>query len=132
MGGGTGAYGTLEHGGIGIIPELYFGRFISPRFDIKLQGNLGLFRTTIESDGDFANLFLNLRYKLSDETKNFRPYLYAGPGLIADDKSAFINGDKVKIDRVVSLLNENPDYKVSNETEAGRALNRRVEFEFNK
>jgi outer membrane protein OmpA-like peptidoglycan-associated protein len=93
LGGGAGAYGTLENGGIGIIPELYFSRFISPRFDLKLQGNLGVFRTTIDSDGDFANLLLNLRYKLSDETRNFRPYLYAGPGLLADDNEKGINFD---------------------------------------
>lgn len=83
MGTGAGAYGTLNNGGIGILPELYFSRYLSPRFDLMFQGNLGVFRSTLKTnDLDFKNLFLNLRIKLSNETKNLRPYLYAGPGLL--------------------------------------------------
>jgi len=83
IGTGAGAYGTLENGGIGILPELYFSRYLSPRFDLMFQGNLGVFRSTVKNnDLDFKNLLLNLRLKLSNETKNLRPYLYGGPGLL--------------------------------------------------
>ena len=91
IGAGTGAYGTIKNGGIGIIPELYFSRFLSPRLDVMLKGNLGVFKNNVNSDLDFANAFLNLRFKLSDESKNFRPYLYAGPGLLADNAEKAIN-----------------------------------------
>jgi len=40
-----------------------------------------------------ANAFLNLRFKLSNETKKFRPYLYAGPGFLADNSESGINFD---------------------------------------
>ena len=93
IGAGAGAYGTLKNGGIGVIPELYFSRYLSPKFDLIFQGNFGAFNTTVESDLDMANLLLNLRYKLSDETKKMRPYLYAGPGLLADNGDKAINFD---------------------------------------
>ncbi|HET6558613.1 MAG TPA: OmpA family protein, partial [Prolixibacteraceae bacterium] len=35
----------------------------------------------------------NLRYKLYNETKKFRPYLYAGPGLLFDNQSEGLNFD---------------------------------------
>ena len=90
---GAGAYGTIENGGIGVMPELYFGRYLSQRFDLLLQGDLGLWRTDVKSGIDLANPFLNLRIKLSNETKNFRPYLYAGPGFLADNGTSGINFD---------------------------------------
>ena len=93
IGAGAGAYGTLKNGGIGIMPELYFSRFLSPKFDLMLQGNLGVFNTTVKSNLDIANLLLNLRYKLTDETKNLRPYLYGGPGLLADNNEKAFNFD---------------------------------------
>ncbi|MGE5393621.1 MAG: thrombospondin type 3 repeat-containing protein, partial [Candidatus Saccharibacteria bacterium] len=85
VGAGTGAYGTLENGGIGIIPDLYFGRYLSPRLDLMLRGNLGIFNTTVKSDLDMGSGFLNLRYKFANETKKLRPYVYVGPGFLADN-----------------------------------------------
>ena len=85
VGAGTGTYGTLENGGIGIFPDLYFGRYLSPRFDLMLRGNMGVFNTTVKSDLDVASGYLNLRYKFSNETKKLRPYVYAGPGYLADN-----------------------------------------------
>ena len=94
FGAGAGAYGTLENGGIGIMPEFYFSRYLSPRFDLMFQGNLGVFRTTLKNDDlDLKNLLLNLRIKLSNETKKFRPYLYAGPGLLDENSARIINFD---------------------------------------
>ena len=39
------------------------------------------------------NPFLNLRFKLTDESKNFRPYLFAGPGYLADNGESGLNFD---------------------------------------
>ena len=93
LGAGAGAYGTLNNGGIGIIPELSVGTFLSPKLDLVLQGNLGVFRTLLNSDLDLANANLNLRYKLSDETKKLRPYLFAGPGFLADNSETGLSFD---------------------------------------
>lgn len=93
LGGGFGAYGTLNNGGLGIIPELYLGTYLSPKFDLLLQGNLGIYRTLLTSTLDLANVNLNLRYKLSDESKKLRPYLYAGPGFLADNSITGLSFD---------------------------------------
>ncbi|MBA4410529.1 MAG: thrombospondin type 3 repeat-containing protein [Bacteroidota bacterium] len=93
LGGGAGAYGTLENGGIGIIPELYLSRYLSPRFDIMLKGNMGIYRTILQSNLDFVNPFLNLRLKLSGEDSNLRPYLFAGPGYLFDNGVEAFNFD---------------------------------------
>jgi len=86
VGAGTGAYGTsFTDGGIGIIPEIYLSRYLSPRFDIMLRGNTGIFNTRVSNTFDIGTGYLNLRYKFRDETKVFRPYLYAGPGFLTDN-----------------------------------------------
>lgn len=91
IGVGVGGYGTLEKGGTGFMPELYFSRYLSPKFDVLLRGNLGLFRSNLLADLDLANPTLNLRYKLGDESKKFRPYLMAGPGFLADNSETGLN-----------------------------------------
>jgi outer membrane protein OmpA-like peptidoglycan-associated protein len=93
IGAGAGAYGTLNKGNVGVIPELYFSRYLSPRLDLMLQGNMGIWRSNLKSNLDLTGTFLNLRYKLSDETKNFRPYLYGGPGFLADNSKSGLNFD---------------------------------------
>jgi len=93
FGGGAGAYGTLENGGIGIMPELYFSRYLSPRFDIMLKGDMGIYRTPLVNTLDLVNPFLNLRFKLSGEDKNLRPYLFAGPGYLWDNGTDNVNFD---------------------------------------
>ena len=93
IGVGAGAYGTLENGGIGVMPELYFSRYLSPRFDIMLKGDMGVYRKPLLSDLDLVNPFLNLRFKLSGEDKNLRPYLFAGPGYLWDNGTEAVNFD---------------------------------------
>ncbi len=93
IGAGVGAYGTLNKSGLGFMPELYLSRYLSPRLDLMLKGDLGLFNSKLTSDLDLANALLNLRLKLSDESKNFRPYLYAGPGILADNSESGLNFD---------------------------------------
>ena len=91
FGAGLGAYGTVDNSGIGLMPELYLSRYLNPRFDIMLKNNIGLFRSDLINDLDLANPLLNLRLKLSNETRNFRPYLFAGPGFLADNNESGLN-----------------------------------------
>jgi OOP family OmpA-OmpF porin len=89
---GLGAYGASNDQGVGLMPELYLSRYLSPKFDIMLKGDLGVFNSKVEKI-DLANALLNLRYKLSDESKKFIPYLYAGPGFLADNTKSGLNFD---------------------------------------
>jgi outer membrane protein OmpA-like peptidoglycan-associated protein len=85
IGAAMGAYGTLNNGGIGLMPEGYFlSRYLSPRFDLVFHGDLGMYRSNYrQNDLNLANGLLNLRFKLYDESKNFRPYIYGGPGILS-------------------------------------------------
>ncbi|MDO9039943.1 MAG: hypothetical protein Q7U65_01060 [Bacteroidota bacterium] len=40
FGAGLGGYGTIENSGIGLMPELYLSRYLTPRFDIMLKNDL--------------------------------------------------------------------------------------------
>jgi OmpA-OmpF porin, OOP family len=91
LGAGVGAYGTLKQGGVGFLPELYLSRYLSQRFDLYLKGDLGLFQSKLKGDVDYFNTTLDLRLKLTNETKNFRPYLYAGPGILGDNSTSGAN-----------------------------------------
>lgn len=93
IGAALGGYGQLKNGGFGFMPELYFGRYLSPKLDLILKSDFGLFRTDLRSNLDLVNPFLNLRYKLADEKKNLRPYLYAGPGYLFDNSKSNLNFD---------------------------------------
>ncbi|MBC7827235.1 MAG: OmpA family protein [Chitinophagaceae bacterium] len=93
LGIGVGAYGPIENNDFGYIPELYLGRYISPRFDLMLQGNLGILRTGMENTLDVGNPLLNVRYKFYNETRKFRPYIYAGPGYLYDNMKTGVNFD---------------------------------------
>lgn len=93
FGGGAGAYGTLENGGIGIMPELYLSRYLNSRLDLILKGDVGVFRSGLKNNLDLVNPLLNLRLKLSDENNKFRPYLFAGPGFLADNGVTGFNFD---------------------------------------
>jgi len=88
---GAGAYGTTNDAGVGLNPELYLSRYLSTRFDLMLKGDLGVFNSKLFSDLDMATAFINLRLKLSDESKSFRPYVYAGPGFMADNSESGLN-----------------------------------------
>jgi len=90
---GVGTYGTVNNSSIGFLPELYLSTYLSPRFDLMLKGDMGLFNSKLSSNLDIADAFLNLRLKLSDENKKFRPYLFAGPGILADNSTSGVNFD---------------------------------------
>ncbi len=111
IGAGIGAYGTLNKSGVGFMPELYLSRYLSPRLDLMLRGDLGLFNSKLTNDLDMANGFLDLRLKLNNEDKKFRPYLFAGPGILADNGESGLNfnigaGDKYYVSPATALYME--------------------------
>ncbi|HBL76224.1 MAG: hypothetical protein A2W90_09980 [Bacteroidetes bacterium GWF2_42_66] len=93
IGTGLGAYGTTEKSGAGFVPELYLSRYLSPRLDLMLKGDLGLFNTKLKSNIDWGGPTLNLRYKFLNEMKTFRPYIYGGPGYLYDNSESGLNFD---------------------------------------
>lgn len=93
IGAGVGAYGTLNKPSVGFMPELYLSRYLSPRLDLMLKSDFGLFNSKVTNNLDLVNPFLNLRYKLTGEDKNFRPYLFAGPGFLSDNEESGLNFD---------------------------------------
>lgn len=91
LGVGLGGYTNLNNNSIGLMPELYFSRYLNSRMDVMLKGDLGLYNSKLTNNLDLANIFLDLRLKLSGENTNFRPYLYAGPGFLADNRVSAFN-----------------------------------------
>lgn len=90
---GLGAYSPTNQNGVGAMPELYLSRYLSPKLDLKLKGDLGFLNSKQNGGIDLAGAYLNLRYKLADETKKFSPYLFAGPGFLADNSTTGLNFD---------------------------------------
>jgi len=91
IGAGIGAYDNLNNSGIGFMPELYFSRYLSPKLDLMLKADMGLFNSKVNNNLDLFNPSLNLRYKFTDESKKFRTYLFGGPGYLADNTEAGLN-----------------------------------------
>jgi outer membrane protein OmpA-like peptidoglycan-associated protein len=91
LGLGLGGYTNLNNSSIGFMPELYFSRYLSSRMDLMLKGDLGLYNSKLTHKVDLANVFLDLRLKLSGENTNFRPYLFAGPGFLFDNRVSALN-----------------------------------------
>jgi hypothetical protein len=108
LGAGLGGYSNLNNNSIGFMPELYLSRYLSSRVDLMLKGDLGLYNSALTNKVDLANVFLDLRLKLSGENNNFRPYLYAGPGFLADNRISGLNfnaglGAKYYISKAAAL-----------------------------
>lgn len=93
LGAGLGAYSASDQGGLGLMPELYLSTYLGQRFDLMLKGDLGVLNSNMNGGIDLANAFLNLRLKLANEDKKFRPYLFAGPGFLADNATSGLNFD---------------------------------------
>lgn len=92
---GLGGYGAINNNKseIGLMPELFLSRYLSPRLDLTLKGEVGLWRSDLVNTLDLVNPFLNLRFKLGNESSNLRPYLYAGPGFLLDNGGTGLNFD---------------------------------------
>jgi outer membrane protein OmpA-like peptidoglycan-associated protein len=108
LGAGLGGYSNLNNNSIGFMPELYLSRYLSSRVDLMIKGDLGLYNSALTNKVDLANVFLDLRLKLSGENNNFRPYLYAGPGFLADNRISGLNfnaglGAKYYISKAAAL-----------------------------
>jgi outer membrane protein OmpA-like peptidoglycan-associated protein len=88
---GAGAYKVLDKNDVGFLPELILNRYLSPRFDLALKGDVGLFRSDLYSELDLVMGSLNLRLKLTDGTGKLRPYIFAGPGYLWDNNQADFN-----------------------------------------
>lgn len=85
-----------------------FNRYVSSRFDLMLKGNMGVFNSRLINKLDFAAPFLNFKFKLLNEHNKLRPYLYAGPGFLADNKKSGLNyniglGTKYRINSGIAL-----------------------------
>jgi len=93
IGAGLGGYGTLNNGGIGLMPEIYLGRYLSPKFDIVLKGDMGLFNSNLINDLDMVNPFINMKLKLTDESSRLRYYIFAGPGYLFNNSTSAFNYD---------------------------------------
>jgi len=93
IGAGIGAYGAIDNGGIGFMPEIHLSRYISPLFDFSAKGNMGLFNSNLTSQLDITSAFLNMKLKLADEDKKVQPYLFAGPGLLSDNSESGFSFD---------------------------------------
>ncbi len=116
LGLGAGAYGNFSKSGVGIMPELYLSRYVSPTFDLMLQQNVALYNSKVRNDLDAANTVLNLRLKLYNgkiisEDSPVRPYIYAGPGVLFDNETQGLNfnfglGSKFAVSPSTSLFLE--------------------------
>jgi OmpA-OmpF porin, OOP family len=144
LGVGLGAYGLTNMDGVGLMPELYLSRYLNSRFDLMLKNEVGLFRSDLVADVDLANTLLNIRFKISGEDKNFRPYLYAGPGFIADNNESGLNfnlglGAKYYIKPQTAFYLDAGYIQGIETTRAGQAVNDNfwkatlgIEFDFGK
>ena len=113
---GAGAYGNFDKSGVGLMPEFHLSKYLSPTFDLMLQQSLAFFNSGVRSDMDAANTLLNLRFKFYNgkmitEDSPIRPYLYAGPGYLFDNRTSGLNfnlglGSKFAVSPTTSLFLE--------------------------
>ncbi len=144
IGAGLGAYGILDNSSLGLMPELYLSRFISPKLDFMLKGVWGGFNSDLISKNDLGNISFDLRYKLANETKKIRPYLYAGPGFLADNSESGLNfnfglGSKYYLSPAAALYLDAGYIKGIETIRAGKSVTENfwkatigVEFDFGK
>lgn len=120
-GAGAGGYYNLETEKLGLMPEVYLSRFLSPSFDLMAHATFGYFGNRIPGEIlteplDILNPSLNLRYKffngyiLPIESK-IQPYLNLGVGYMFDNaKNApnfnFGAGVKYPLNKTFSLFAE--------------------------
>jgi outer membrane protein OmpA-like peptidoglycan-associated protein len=84
---GAGVYGTSDEKIKGFIPELYFSRYVFNFLDLNLTNNIGLTNSQVNGNIDIVSSFLNFRFRLPDNSKKYWPFLYAGPGFLANNST---------------------------------------------
>jgi hypothetical protein len=73
----------------GVLGDLYFSRYLSPRFDLMLDSRMSFQKSGV----DVFNPLLNLRLKLFNEENAIQPYLFGGVGYLWDNTKAGVNFD---------------------------------------
>lgn len=116
LGLGAGIYENDGVESLGFIPQLSLSRYLNSSFDVGLQGEMGLFNADVDETLDMSNISLNVKYKLSNgyiikENSLFRPYLFAGPSYLFDNKDEGFDlhagvGTKIAVSPRVSLFAE--------------------------
>jgi len=107
---GPGLDYNLETKDANFLADFYFSRYLSPSFDLMLEGRMSWWEEGVET----ANPLLNLRYKLSNgyifkENSIIQPYLFGGVGMLYDNQDNGVNFDgglgfKVPISSNVALF----------------------------
>lgn len=117
FGAGAGGYYNLQSSSIGLSPEVYLSRYLSPSFDLMGDMLIGYFgNQNINEPLDNVNASLKLRYKLFNGKilpvqNRFQPYLSAGVGYLFDNSEAGPNfnlsaGMKYPLNKTLSLFAE--------------------------
>ncbi len=117
FGAGIGGYANLHNGNIGMMPEAYLSRFLSPSFDLKADVVLGYFGNKVISEPlDIMNASLKLRYKFYNGKvmpmrSKVQPYLNAGLGFMFDNARNGLNfnaggGVKFPVNKTFSFFAE--------------------------
>lgn len=106
LGLGPGIYQNLDTKNWAPMGELYLSHYLSPSFDLMLKAPMGFWSEGI----DFMNPSLDLRFKVIKEGV-VQPYLFAGPGMLWDNKTSGVNfnggvGSKFRIGQNTSLFLE--------------------------
>ncbi len=107
---GPGLDYNLETEESDFLADFYISRYLSPSFDLMLEGRMSWWEEGVET----GNPLLNLRYKLSNgyifkENSIIQPYLFGGVGMLYDNQDNGVNFDggvgfKVPISQNVSLF----------------------------
>lgn len=113
---GAGVYQNQGLDSYGFFPQLSLNRYLNSSFDAALQTELGLFNGEVGVPIDIANFALNLKYKINNgyiikENSTIRPYLFAGPSYLFDNKSEGFDvhygaGTKIAVSPRISIFAE--------------------------
>jgi outer membrane protein OmpA-like peptidoglycan-associated protein len=97
---GGGYFHNLDVTDNDVATKIYFSRYLSPSFDIRLKNTIGFFINNPEAETslDNINLLLDLRYKFYNgkmlpADNKIQPFLFAGAGYLFDNAKQGVNFD---------------------------------------
>jgi OmpA-OmpF porin, OOP family len=140
LGLGVGAFGIIDEMSTGLLPEIYFSRYLNSRFDLMVKEKIYFNDFRIKNDLVPTNTFINIRFKLS----GYLPYFYVGPGYWFQKNYNTVNlnfgfGSKIKITPTSVLYFDAGYIKGKKSAEAGYPINANlwnatvgIEFNFGK